>query len=220
MARDGRQVVGVGAEAHWETVYRARDPAGVSWLQSVPARSLELIQSTGLAATAPIIDVGGGASTLVDHLIASGYSDLTVLDIAPTALDHARHRLGPLAERVSWIAADVTRFVPNRRYGLWHDRAVFHFQTNPADRDRYLVALRAGLAEGGHLLLSTFGPDGPTRCSGLEVRRYSAAELQQVLGPGFRLERSLLDEHVTPTGQHQQFLYGWWRYRSDTREGR
>jgi SAM-dependent methyltransferase len=220
MARDGGQVVGGAAEAHWEAVYQARDPASVSWFQSVPARSLELIRSTGLAATAPVIDVGGGASTLVDHLIAAGYSDLTILDIAPTALDHARQRLGPLAERVSWIAADVTCFVPNRRYGLWHDRAVFHFLTDPVDRDRYLVALRAGLAEDGHLILSTFGPDGPTRCSGLEVQRYSAAELQQVLGPGFRLERSFLDEHVTPAGIRQQFLYGWWRYHPGTREGR
>ena len=219
MAPDGRQGVGVKAEAHWETVYRARDPAGVSWFQSVPARSLELIRATGLAAAAPVIDVGGGASTLVDHLIAAGYSDLTVLDIAPTALDHARYRLGPLAERVSWIAADVTRFTPNRRYGLWHDRAVFHFQTDSADRDRYLVALRAGLAEDGHLILSTFGPDGPTKCSGLEVRRYSVAELQQVLGTAFRLQRRLLDEHVTPAGIRQQFLYGWWRYQPGTREG-
>lgn len=216
MARDEGQAGHLDAETHWETVHRTRDPASVSWFQSVPTRSLELIRSTGIHASTPIIDIGGGASTLVDHLLAEGYSDLTILDIAPTALVHARDRLGARAARVSWIEGNVLRFIPPRRYGLWHDRAVFHFLTDPADRDRYLEVLKAGLADGGHLILATFGPDGPARCSGLLVQRYSAAELQQVLGTGFHLELSLLDEHVTPAGSRQQFLYGWWRYRPGT----
>ena len=216
MDRNGNDVGAFDPEAHWQTAYQTRDATTVSWFQPVPVQSLELIQATGVAETSPIIDVGGGASTLVDHLLAAGYSDLTVLDIAPAALERARSRLGALADRVAWIAADVTRFVPARRYGLWHDRAFFHFLTDPEDRDRYLRVLRAGLAEGGHLILATFGPEGPTRCSGLDVHRYSAAELSQVLGTGFRLERSNLDEHLTPAGGCQQFLYGWWRHLPET----
>ena len=220
MAHGGGRVDRIDARTHWEAVYRARDPATTSWFQSVPARSLELIRSTGIGTSIPIIDIGGGASTLVDHLLAAGYSDLTILDIAPTALVHAQGRLGTMAAQVSWIEGNVLQFVPPRRYGLWHDRAVFHFLTDPADRDRYLGALKAGLARGGHLILATFGPDGPTSCSGLEVQRYSATELQQVLGAGFQLEQSLLDQHLTPAGGRQQFLFGWWRYRPDTTEAR
>jgi SAM-dependent methyltransferase len=220
MARGEGPAGRIDTGTHWEGVYRTRDPGTVSWFQPVPTPSLELIRATGAPPSTAILDVGGGASSLVDHLLAAGYSDVTVLDIAPTALLRTRERLGPAAGRVSWIEADVTRFVPARRYGLWHDRAVFHFLTDPVDRDRYLGALRAGLAGGGHLILATFGPDGPTRCSGLEVQRYSAPELQEVLGPGFRLEQSLLNQHVTPTGGAQQFLYGWWTYRPDATEAR
>ena len=215
MVRDMNSADETGREVHWEGVYRTRDPAAVSWFQPVPTPSLELIRATGAPPSTAIIDVGGGASSLADHLLAAGYSDVTVLDIAPTALLRTRERLGPAAGRVSWIEADITRFVPARQYGLWHDRAVFHFLTDPADRDRYLDALKAGLADGGHLILATFGPDGPTRCSGLEVQRYSAEQLSRVLGPDYRLQQSLLDEHVTPGSGRQQFLFGWWSYRTD-----
>lgn len=196
--------------AHWQEVYRTTAPALVSWYQPVPERSLELILATGVARDAPLLDVGGGSSTLVDHLLKEGYSDLTVLDIAGGGLEAARARLGLAAQRVRWIEADVMTFEPPHRYALWHDRAVFHFLVEPGDRDRYLGVLRAALAPGGHLVLATFGPAGPSRCSGLPVRRYSAEEIGTVLGPGFRLMRSRLDEHVTPTGGRQQFQYGWW----------
>jgi SAM-dependent methyltransferase len=197
-------------KSHWTQVYRRAAPHEVSWFEAVPERSLELILATGVAKDAPILDVGGGASTLVDHLLREGFKDLTVLDLAAPALAAARARLGPAAARVEWIEADATAFRPPRPYALWHDRAVFHFLTDPAERERYLEVLRAALTPGGHAVLATFGPKGPTRCSGLEVERYSADRLCGLLGLGFRLERSLLADHVTPAGVRQQFLYGWW----------
>lgn len=196
---------------HWEGVYSSKQPHEVSWYQPVPARSLELIRATGIPLDAPVIDVGGGASTLVDHLLAAGYGDLTVLDIAPAALAAARQRLGPHGGAVAWVAADVTVWQPPRQYRLWHDRAVFHFLTDAADRARYLAVLEAALAPGGDLVLATFGPDGPTRCSGLPVERYSAEELSRVLGPAYALRHQLLDTHETPSRGRQQFLYGWWK---------
>ena len=195
---------------HWQTLYGKRDVTEVSWYQPVPERSVELIRETGLAPPAPILDVGGGASTLVDHLLAAGFTDLTVLDLAPLALAEARQRLGAAADRVHWVAADITAFQPVRRYALWHDRAVFHFLLEAEQRERYLTVLRAAVASGGHLILACFGPSGPSHCSGLEVRRYSAAELGALLGPRFHLERSTLEDHLTPQGHRQQFLYGWW----------
>ncbi len=197
--------------AHWEAVYRTKAATETSWYQPVLQRSLELIQATTIPPGAAILDVGGGASTLVDHLLAAGFSDITVLDIAPTALAQARARLGARAVCVQWITADITTWQPTRRYVVWHDRAVFHFLVDPALRARYLVSLRAALAPGGHVVIATFGPEGPTRCSGLDVQRYSTETLSAVLGSGFRLVRSQLEEHVTPAGKTQQFLYSWWR---------
>jgi SAM-dependent methyltransferase len=196
--------------AHWQAVYRTTAPADASWYEPVPERSLELILATGVARNAPLLDVGGGASTLVDHLLQEEFRDLTVLDIAAGALEAARARLGPAAARVRWIEADITAWDPPRRYALWHDRAVFHFLVDPRSRERYLNVLRSALAPGGHLVLATFGPEGPSRCSGLEVRRYSVDLIGELLGPGFRLMRSRLEEHVTPSGRRQQFQYGWW----------
>jgi SAM-dependent methyltransferase len=202
-----------GPEAHWRKVYQARSAPELSWYQPVPERSIELILATGIPRTAPILDVGGGASTLVDHLLGEGFTDLTILDLAPLALAAAKTRLGPATEQVQWITADITEFRPARRYALWHDRAVFHFLVGAARRQRYLDVLKGTLAPGGHLVLGTFGPQGPTQCSGLEVQRYSVEELGAVLGPGLHLVRSNVEDHITPSGSRQQFLYGWWELR-------
>ena len=196
---------------HWQTVYETKSSTDVSWYQPVPQRSLALIQSTGLPPDAAILDVGGGASTLVDHLLAAGFSDITVLDVAPAALEAAKVRLGTAGATVQMIAADVTAWQPSRRYDLWHDRAVFHFLVNAALREQYLNVLKVALAPGGYLVMATFGPQGPMRCSGLDVRRYSAAELSAVLGPAFRLVTSDIEEHTTPSGNIQQFIYGLWQ---------
>jgi hypothetical protein len=203
--------MGPDSGQHWQSVYETKAFAEVSWYEPVPQRSLELIQGTGLPSDAALLDVGGGASTLVDHLLATGFEDITVLDVAPAALEASEARLGTAAGQIQWIAADVTTWQPQRRYDLWHDRAVFHFLVDPALRDRYLHVMKAALAPGAYVVMASFGPEGPTRCSGLDVQRYSADELGAVLGSAFRLVRSDIDEHVTPSGCAQQFLYGLWR---------
>lgn len=198
---------------HWEDVYQGKSATEVSWYQDSPDRSLALVDSTGIAKQAPIIDVGGGASTLVDHLLASGYSDVTVLDLASAAFDQARARLAGRAAGVDWVVSDVTRFRPRRRYQLWHDRAVLHFLTEATDRERYVDVLRRALEPGGHAIIATFGPEGPKRCSGLDVRRYSVDLLRELLGPGFILQSHELENHQTPSGALQQFLYSCWTRR-------
>ena len=198
-------------QEHWQTVYETKAPTDVSWYQPIPQHSLALIQSTGLAPDAAILDVGGGASTLVDHLLAAGFKDITVLDVALAALEATKARLGTAGAAVQVIAADVTTWQPPRRYDLWHDRAVFHFLVDEALREQYIHVLRAAIAPGGYLVMATFGPEGPTRCSGLDVRRYSAAELSAVLGPTFHLVTSDIEEHMTPSAHVQQFMYGLWQ---------
>lgn len=198
-------------EQHWQAVYETKAPTDVSWYESVPRRSLEFIQATELPAEAALLDVGGGASTLVDHLLSAGFGDLTVLDVAPAALERSRARLGAAGDQVRWIVADVTRWQPPRRYDLWHDRAVLHFLVDAGPRDLYLDTLRTALAPDGYLVMATFGPQGPTRCSGLDVQRYSADQVSALLGPAFRLIESAIETHVTPRGDEQQFLYGLWR---------
>jgi SAM-dependent methyltransferase len=204
---------------HWQRVYATRAPTEVSWYQPIPEGSLALIREAGVPLDAALLDVGGGASTLVDHLVADGYTDVTVLDIAAAALAAARARLGEAAAHVQWIEADITGFAPERRYALWHDRAVFHFLVEPDRRQRYLDVLGTALAPGGHLILATFGPLGPTRCSGKPVQRYSAADLDALLAPRYRLVRSEIEDHLTPAGQPQQFLYGWWQMIPPTPPG-
>lgn len=199
-----------GDSTHWEELYHRESETSVSWFEEVPSHSLELIRATGLPPEAPILDVGGGASRLVDHLLNSGYVDVSVLDVSAEALVYARARLGRAADRVSWIVADVRRFEPHRRYALWHDRAAFHFLMTP-DVKEYLRTLSVALVPRGHVILATFGPEGPTRCSGLPVHRYSVAELSDVLGAAYELKRSELVVHQTPAGHVQQFLYGWWQ---------
>ncbi|MFQ6006070.1 MAG: class I SAM-dependent methyltransferase [Woeseia sp.] len=201
-------------KSHWQRVYASKEPTEVSWYQPIPAKSLSLIRSTGVSPTAPMSDVGGGASTLVDHLLDAGYRDISVLDIAVEALDKARERLANRAAQVTWIEADVTEFEPTRFYEVWHDRAVFHFLTESTDRELYLSVLRRALQSRGHFLLATFGPDGPNRCSGLEVQRYSIEQVGALLGQYFRLRAHEIEEHHTPIGIRQQFLYGWWQFEA------
>lgn len=193
-------------KAHWDRIYQNKGEDEVSWHQERPLMSLRLMERAGLAPDAPIIDVGGGASHLVDTLLTQGYSDVTVLDLAASALDQARSRLGERAEAVTWIEADATAWQPERTYRLWHDRAVFHFLTEPADRAAYLANLEAALPVGGFAVIATFGPEGPERCSGLPVARYSPESLQATLGTRFEQVAVEAEEHRTPGGQTQQFV--------------
>ena len=196
---------------HWQHVYETKAPTEVSWYQSEPTLSLEFIQATGVSKSEPIIDVGGGASLLVDCLSSLGYSDVSVLDVSAAALDLAKARMGAAADKIRWVSHDITQFQPDRAFALWHDRAFFHFLVDPDLRERYLQSLRASLRPGAHVILATFGPQGPLRCSGLETQRYSADELSILLGPTFQLVRRQIEVHSTPSGGSQQFQYGWWR---------
>ena len=193
--------------AHWEDRYSAKAIEQLSWYEPRPQRSLELIRATGLGHEARILDVGGDASGLAAELLSMGYRDLTVADISPAALAYAKAGLGSDAGRVAWIEADIRTHDFGRRFDLWHDRAVFHFMVSASDREGYLNVLRQTLRPGGHLIIATFGPEGPTRCSGLPVERYSADELQRALGDDFALASSSLAVHRTPSGASQQFLY-------------
>ena len=172
---------------HWERLYRDKHEREVSWHQDRPLMSLRLIEQAGVGPEEPIIDVGGGASHLVDHLLERGHRDVTVLDLAGAALAQARTRLGEHAAPVHWIEADATAWQPERTYRLWHDRAVFHFLTEPGDRAAYVERLRAAVPAGGHAVIATFAPGGPHQCSGLPVVRYSPESLQAALGSGFDL---------------------------------
>lgn len=198
-------------QAHWQGVYTSRSHTDVSWYEPEPTRSLAFIEASGVSRNRAIIDVGGGASTLVDHLLDRGYSQLTVLDIAADALRQAQDRLGERAQNVEWCAADVLAYRAERRFALWHDRAVLHFLVDTADRRRYVAALRRALQPGGHVVLAGFGPEGPRRCSGLPVRRYSVRKFRQLLGQEFQLQEQAVEEHTTPGGASQQFLYTRWQ---------
>ncbi len=194
-------------KALWDRVYRERAAEQVSWYQSVPQPSLEMIAASGVSKERPVIDVGGGASNLVDHLLAAGWDNVTVLDLSAIALEHARQRLGATAGRAAWIKADITTFEPPQRYALWHDRAVLHFLTDADDRARYRAVLRAALEPGGHIIIGSFAPDGPDRCSGLPVVRYDAEALAALLGEEFRLEDERHVVHQTPWQVAQNFLF-------------
>jgi len=198
---------------HWDAVYAGKREDEVSWFQASPEPSLSLIGRSVAGKTARIIDVGGGASRLVDHLLAEGFDALTVLDIAGSALAQARSRLGDAAEAVRWVEADVTRWRPDQRYDLWHDRAVFHFLTEPADRARYTAVMHRALKPGGVAIIGTFALDGPERCSGLAVVRYAPEMLAVELGPDFELLESVHQEHRTPAGKTQSFQFSRLRYR-------
>lgn len=200
--------------AHWQARYEAGDPERLSWFERSPERSLALIARTALdPATAAVIDVGGGASHLAGDLLDRGYADLTVVDLSAAALARAQADLGRRAAAVRWLQADVRRLEPGRRFDLWHDRALFHFMVEEADQAAYLESLGRVLRPGGHLVLATFGPAGPTSCSGLPVRRYGATELDAALGPGFERLAAETAVHTTPRGTAQQFQYALFRRR-------
>lgn len=205
----------MNSKAHWEAVYESRAPAEQSWYQSEPTRSLELLEQLGLAPASAIIDVGGGASTLVDALLERGVGSITVLDISGAALAHSKARLGARATSVQWIEGDITNvdLGASASYDFWHDRAVFHFLTESGDRRRYVAAAARALRPGGAALVATFAPHGPARCSGLEVVRYDSELLAREFGREFSLERSMDELHHTPSGGEQAFTYNVMRRR-------
>jgi len=192
--------------SHWDTVYSTKGDAEVSWFEETPALSLELIRATGLGADAAIIDIGGGASRLVDRLLAAGHTDLSVLDLSAVALARARSRLGEV-DRVDWVVADVTRWLPSRQYELWHDRAALHFLTDPKDQKAYVANLKRALRPGGFAIIGTFAPDGPERCSSLPVVRYGDETLSRLVGDEFDLVASRRHQHSTPGGSIQRFQF-------------
>lgn len=193
---------------HWQGIYRAKAATEVSWYQPEARLSLELIRRVAPDRDAPVIDVGGGASTLVDGLLSDGYRAVTVLDLAPAALERARSRLGDRAARAHWIAADVLEApLAAEHYAVWHDRAVFHFLTSAGDRARYVAQARRVVWRGGYVIVASFGPDGPDRCSGLEVMRYTPEAMHAEFGSDFSLLDSVREEHRTPWGATQAFVY-------------
>jgi len=193
------------AHDHWQRVFTTKADAEVSWYQPRPEVSLELITAAAPDRDAAIIDVGGGTSTLTDHLLAAGYHDLTVLDISEAALTRTRERLGADAGKVAWIAADIAEWTPHRRWDVWHDRAAFHFLTDTRRQDAYIGALTEGTAPNATVIIATFALDGPERCSGLPVQRYSPETLAARLGPEFALLEGRTEDHLTPAGALQRF---------------
>lgn len=199
---------------HWDEVYSRKAADQVSWYQALPQPSLQWIERLIPERSAPILDVGGGASLLVDALQNDGYSDLTVLDISAEALAAARHRLAQRADSVTWITADIlSGQLPPSAYDLWHDRAVFHFLVDRDDRHRYVTQLQRSLRPRGYLILATFAEDGPERCSGMPVQRHSVKSLSQALGEGLELLEYQRVIHHTPGGAEQQFLYTAWQVK-------
>ncbi len=195
-------------EAHWERIYRGSPPEAVSWYQPEARTSLALIRRVAPDVEAAILDAGGGASTLVDGLIDAGYRHITVLDLSTTALAHARARLGARAAPVAWLAGDVLSIdLPPPGFEVWHDRAVFHFLTDPADRLRYVARAVRALRAGGHLVVAAFAHDGPEKCSGLPVVRYAPDRLAAEFGAAFRLVETVREVHATPAGAQQAFAY-------------
>jgi SAM-dependent methyltransferase len=199
--------------AHWEGVYSTKGEKEVSWFQEDPAISLALIKQTDATRDSAIIDIGGGASRLVDALLDDGYRDVTVLDLSAAALEMAKARLGPASAQVEWIVADVTTWRPARTYELWHDRAAFHFLTDADDRRAYLNCLRSAVAGGGQVIIGTFALDGPEKCSGLPVQRYDGTSLADELGTSFELVDTRRETHRTPWDSSQAFQFSRFRRR-------
>lgn len=194
-------------QAHWENVYGTKGEKEVGWFQEKPVPSLELIALTGLSEDAAIIDIGGGASRLVDDLLGRRFRRLTVLDLSGAALAAAKERLGVGAAAVRWIIADVTQWEPPQMYDLWHDRAAFHFLTEHADQSAYVDRLRRAVKPGGYVIIGTFAPDGPEDCSGLPIVRHDSTTLAAVLGRGFDLIDARRHDHATPWGAIQRFQF-------------
>ncbi|MEN9643465.1 MAG: hypothetical protein RL238_134 [Actinomycetota bacterium] len=191
---------------HWDRIFATRSEQDRSWTQDLPQPSLDRIEALHLPPTAPVVDVGGGASRLVDHLLEAGHTDITVLDLSPIALREAASRLGHDAP-VYWVAVDVLDWRPTQQYSVWHDRAVFHFLVDEVDQTRYIALAAAAVEPGGHLVLATFAPDGPTACSGLPVRRWSADELAAAFADAFECIEQSAEVHHTPSGGEQSFTW-------------
>lgn len=201
-------------QAHWQEVYTTKNSTQVSWFQEHLELSLELIKGTGVDKAGQIIDVGGGTSTLVDDLLADGFRAVTVLDISATAVQVAQKRLGSRADSVTWLESDIRQVhLPDQFYDIWHDRAVFHFLTDFPDRQLYLDIVKHSIKPGGHMIIATFALDGPNRCSGLEVVRYSFDSLHDQFKNDFELVDSTNETHKTPFGTEQKFIYCYWRKR-------
>jgi SAM-dependent methyltransferase len=196
---------------HWENVYRAKTERDVSWFEENPASSLDLIRAAGVSADASIIDVGGGASRLVDALLDEGSVSLTVLDVSGQALTRAKTRLGRRSAKVQWLVADVTTWKPTQTYDLWHDRATFHFLVDAGDQAAYAERVLDAVRPGGHVIIGTFAKDGPEQCSGLPVIRHDAASLGQILGPSFEPIETRNHDHQTPKGTIQRFQFSLFR---------
>jgi 2-polyprenyl-3-methyl-5-hydroxy-6-metoxy-1,4-benzoquinol methylase len=200
--------VNMDAKTHWEQVYKMKAPEAVSWYAPHLDTSLALISRTGAGRDSAIIDVGGGESTLANDLASDGYRNVTVLDISKTAIEVCKERMGATAHRIRWLVADVTLAkLDTASYDVWHDRAVFHFLTSIQQRIAYVRQVAHAVSPGGHVIVSTFGPHGPSKCSGLDVLRYDADSLHDQFGGKFRLIESSLELHETPQGTTQQFLY-------------
>ncbi|MGV8856315.1 MAG: class I SAM-dependent methyltransferase [Devosia sp.] len=196
----------VDRQSHWENVYTTKVEAEVSWYEETPELSLELLRQAGLNSSMSVIDIGGGASRLVDALVSADQAHLSVLDLSAAALETAKSRLAG-AERVQWFVSDVTAWTPDQEYDLWHDRATFHFLTVTKDQQAYVGVLLNALKQGGRAVIGTFAPDGPEKCSGLPIARYDADALQSVLGQQFQLMATSRHDHVTPWGAVQQFQF-------------
>lgn len=195
-------------QKHWEMIYTHKGPDEVSWYQKQPTLSLDLIRQTGISKQGQIIDVGAGASTLVDFLLDDGFENITLLDISAAAFEQAKTRLESRASAVTWIVEDITQnTLPEAHYDVWHDRAVFHFLTESQDRQRYIESVERSLKPGGHIIVASFAPDGPTKCSGLDVMRYSPEGMHAVFGSSFQLVESYRESHETPFATQQQFVY-------------
>ena len=200
-----------GRQAHWENVYATKDEHAVSWFEEKPNISLDLIRATGVQATASIIDIGGGASRLIDTLLDEGFKAVTVLDLSEKAVAISKARLGARGTDVQWIVADITTWEPSQTYDVWHDRAALHFLTDSKDRAAYAERVSRAIRLGGHVIIGTFAPDGPERCSGLPVVRHDAASLQELLGRSFELIGSRRHDHQTPAGAIQRFQFSRFR---------
>ncbi|MDH5484467.1 MAG: class I SAM-dependent methyltransferase [Gammaproteobacteria bacterium] len=194
-------------KSHWESVYREKSPLEKSWYEDTPELSLQLIHNTQINHGQAIIDIGGGSSTLVDHLYDEGYTNISVLDISSTALAYTRNRLGDKANTIQWYEDDITLFKPAQTFSVWHDRAVFHFLTEMSDRNKYVDILKQALEPGGHLIIAAFAIGGPTKCSNLDIVQYDAGKLINELGEGFELVEEINDIHITPANKQQEFAY-------------
>ncbi len=193
---------------HWENVYRTKKATEVSWYEADPIMSLDLIMEVVESPHGHIIDIGGGQSFLVDRLVEAGFVDLTVLDVSQTAITATKSRIGRNASSITWIVSDITTATLPGFYDVWHDRAVFHFLTDPNDQQRYIDLLMASLRPHGHFIVGTFAKEGPTQCSGLAIKQYDHADMTHLLGNAFEPVRSLSYRHITPSGKPQEFYFG------------